>query len=673
MARKHSRTVHKLIDRAGETIERAKADQSKQPRFTPNAKTASQFFNQIYGFVKGAIFDEPPYVANSTKRDTWLAKVVLKEPYLLGVLQSVVSIDKNRGWTLTGGRNQVTKFTNILHNFQVAPDLYGWRNGMSVTSQSYYQSDLGGVVEIGRSQKNGPLAALYSVDPTKCFLTGKLDAPLQYTNAQKDKQQWMPNDYFRVVSFPNPNEAMQGLGYCAISRCIELAKLLVSVFEHDRERLGSKAPKGILTINGLTQEQWLRSLEESDAERSVLEREYYSGVQVLAGDALSPVTVALTSLSNLPEQFEHKQFVEMMIFGYALAFGYDPREFYPVSSGALGTATETESQHRKATSKGGLDYALSYQEKLQEELPETINFEFEQRDVEGDISETTFQQAKLNVIDQMVKGGEITIEESRQLLVEAEIIPEEWTVQEEEVTTTDTDDEGELLEKSRIKRAIEKFPHEDIVSYSSVTGITRTLRKAGQPKRFMLRVAKPVIQAPPAPVIDTDKLLSEIDARFAQLQRETPAPAPVINVQSENPSILGAILGRLSQPKEDKQNERELRGVAEALNNLARSQPAPAPNFSVMMPAINISAQMPAQEQPAITFSPNIKASDVVIRENAPVNVTVQPAPAAVNQITIEPAINQITVQPADVIMPLAPKKAVITTAKDGTKTLEVE
>jgi len=500
MTRKRNRTVTKALDTIAETVERAKSVESHQARFDPKTKSPSQLFYQISMWSKELIFNEPKATADSRKHDAWLTAVVQKEPYLLGVLQSVVSVDKNRGWTLTGGRNQVNKFTRILHNFYVAPDLAGWRNGMSVTSQNYYGTNLGAVVEIGRLQKNGPLAAMYSVDSTKCYLTGDIEMPLHYGNAKKDEGSWGLNDYFRVVSMPSTLESMNGLGYCAVNRCIELAKLLVSVFEHDRERLGSKAPKGILTVNGITLDQWLSSLEESKSELKSLEREYYTGVQVLAGDALSPVSVNLTSLSSLPEQFDHKTFVDLIMFGYALEFGYDPREFWPVSAGTFGTSAETENQHRKASSKGGLDFALGYQEKQQEELPETLEFEFEQRDVDGDIAEVALKQANLDLIDKMYRTsnadqtGTITLAEARELLVEAGIIHEEWTLSQEDVQVTDTDDSGEsetLLEKQRIRLAMKKFPEQDIVRYNSKTGKVHTIRSANYQHKFMIRATKP--------------------------------------------------------------------------------------------------------------------------------------------------------------------------------------
>jgi hypothetical protein len=524
-----TQVIKKAIDQAAEQIERARvlAAESKQPRFAVDTKQINDFFNKIYGFTKDAIFTEPKYQVDSRKRDAWLAKAVTKEPYLLGILQSVVSIDKNRGWTLIGGRNQVRKFVSVLHNFQVSSDLSGWRNGMSVTAQSYYQADLGSVVEIGRTIPNGPLAALYTVDPTQCLLTGNLDTPLRYVPAKKENQPWALNDYFRVPSFPSPNEKLFGLGFCAISRCLDLAKLLVSLYEHERERLGSKAPKGILTINGVTQQQWLQSLEESNDERAVLEREYYSGVQVLAnGDGGPAIEVALTSLSGLPEKFNRRQFLDMIIYGYALAFGYDPREFWPVSSGGLSTATESESQHRRATSKGGLDFALGFQEKIQEELPPTIDFEFEQRDVVGDLAEMEFQKAQLDIITQLYSGANsqqdgtsngplINFEEARQLLVSAELIPEGWTPQEEDKAISDTDDAGaeELLEKQRVKYAMERFPTQEIVVYNDRTKKTRAIFDPNN-RKFVMRNIK-LKKPSPREIVGLTNAINDMTAELA--------------------------------------------------------------------------------------------------------------------------------------------------------------
>lgn len=513
-----TRAIQKAITQAADQLERARtqAAESKQPRFQIDPKSINDFFQKIYGFAKEAIFSEPAYKPDSRARDAWLATAVTKEPYLLGILQSVVSIDKNRGWTLIGGRNQVRRFQAILHNFGVAPDVYGWRDGASVAARNYYQSDLGAVIEVGRSMINGPLAGLFTVDPTQCVLTGNLEKPLKYTKAKKADQFWLPNDYFRVASFISAQEKMNGLGFCAVSRCIELAKLMVSVYEHEKEKLGSKAPKGLMTLNGVSQKQWLESMTQSDDERAIMNREYFSGIQVIAnGDGGPDISVDLTILSGLPENFDRDQFVSHIIYGYALAFGYDPREFWPVSAGQLGSATETDSQHRRATSKGGLDFALNFQEKLQEELPPTIEFEFEQRDVAGDLAEAEYQRAVLEVIRGMYESVNaqnknlIEYDEARQLMVTAGLIPDDWTSADEPEQITDTEDSGTeaLLEKQRVQDAIKRFPLEDIVEFNNRTGKTRVLYSPNSEKPFMIRVIKDRPTQLPEPKINVEAFM----------------------------------------------------------------------------------------------------------------------------------------------------------------------
>jgi len=486
MAKTLTKAEVSILERA-EEIMRAKKLESKQPRFDPKAKSTTQFFYEIYNWISDIIYTEPKYMLDSRKRDEWLKTVVRKEAYLTGIVQSVVSVDKNRGWTISGGKTQVKKYTEILHNMQASADLYGWRNGISMMSENYYASDLGCVVEVGRTEKAGPLAGLYTVDSTKCRLTGEIDNPLQYYSAGKGSQKWEPQDYFRVVSMPSPMESLHGLGYCAVSRCIELAKLMVGIYQHNREKLGTRASKGLLLLNGITQDQWLASLEENAQSIESLEKEYYTGVQILAGDGLTTLSAELVPLSNLPDNFDHKEFTNMLIYGYALAFGYDPREFWPVSGGALGTSMETEQQHKKATGKGGLDFILGLQEKIQEELPQTIDFEFEQRDVDGEISESSSASAKLAVITAMygAVGAEgealITRSEARQLMAEQGLIPNEWTIQQEEVEVSDTDDIGEAKETERVRKAINRFgEYEDIVRYSSSTRSTTVIRRAGR-------------------------------------------------------------------------------------------------------------------------------------------------------------------------------------------------
>jgi hypothetical protein len=472
----------KAVEQVAQIVERAtKNKESKQPRFqTINPQS---FLASVASFIHQMDL-EAPDTSDPRRLDEWYRRFAYRESYLSGVFNSVVQIDKNRGWKIIGGRNQVARYTKIAHEFDNGA---GWRPSISICAQSYYTTRAGFVVETGTEgdADNAPLRALWTVDPCRVKLTGNLETPLKYYPRNGSTQDWLPRDFIRGCSLPSTDETQYGYGFPAIARCLDLARIMVAVYQHDTEQLGARAPRGLLLLNGISQNQWDTAMQSREESLDGLERAYFGGVAVLASSGANEVSATLTALSNLPKDWDTKTFTDLLLYGYALAFGYDAREFYPVSGGSLGTATETETQHRKASSKGDLDFSLAFQEKLQSRFPATLQFEFEQRDVEGEQNDAALQLAQAQVITEMTKWqvntqSVLTQAQILQLAAEANIIPEEWTPTEEDVTTTDTDSqeaEARWMENARVRKAIEQNPGQEIVEYSSKTNRTRVLVK----------------------------------------------------------------------------------------------------------------------------------------------------------------------------------------------------
>lgn len=491
---------------------------SVQPRFKEDAE---DFFVSIFRFAKSTIQDEPAYAVDSRVRDRWLREVVKLESHMMGILNSVVDIDKNRGWRMVGGRNQVMKYTKMLHNFQAAPGLFGWRHCISAQSQAFWGTDMGAVTEIGRKSKNGPLRALYTVDPTKCVLTGNEDYPLNYYPKKISKPiKWRLQDFMRTTSMPSTADEFNGLGYCAVSRALELTKLMVAINEHDAEVLGSRAPRGLLLLQGISQKQWQDAMMAREEDLDGVERDYFANVAVLAS-ASAGVDSKLVAMSNLPAQFNMKEWMDMLIYGYALCFGFDASEFYPVQFGALGRGTETELQHEKATGKGRTDFVLGYQEQLQEFLPESLTYEFDQRDEKGDLLHAQVKKATTDYVTDLYESGLgsgvplLEREEARSILAEFGVIPQAWA-DKEDITTTDAGDDPdvdddvdveptsedvdeaeemgaermvtrkmrilreELLQNPQVVCAAQRFPTEPIVQYSFPANTVIPLWSSGE-------------------------------------------------------------------------------------------------------------------------------------------------------------------------------------------------
>lgn len=493
---------HEMVEQA---IGRAREETfSKQPRLRPTDTKA--FVARWMRLVKEMNLTEPPY--GDPARNAWLSDFTRREPHLAGVLSSVVSVDKNRSWYMTGGRNQVIRFTNLAHNWENGK---GWRWGASKASTSFWSTDMGAIVEEGRDGEGGPLRALYHVDPTRCTLSGDFDHPLEYRPLQGKPQKWSQGDFFRVASMPAIEEKYNDLGFCAVSRALELAKIMVAVYQHDQEQLGARMPNGLLLLQNVGEEQWQTALDSRNAKLDGLERAWFGGVMVLAHEGMEQMDAKLVGLSQLPIGFDHRMFTDLLMFGIALSFGYDIREFWPVSSGALGTATETETQHRKAGSKGALDFGLGFQEQFQAELPDSLEFAFEERDADGELRDAGVALAKAQVVTTLYESGLrenaslISRDEARSLLANSGVIPPEWTEVEEEAIATDTEVarlkrlRERALELPQVWRAIERFPEEPIVRYAWPQDRMITLWDSGA--SALHRKSFPVARATSAPIV----------------------------------------------------------------------------------------------------------------------------------------------------------------------------
>lgn len=652
------------LARVAEIVERAQSEQSQQPRFqaTPDAQ---QVFQSTYRFVRLALLQNQPQDNAPVRQwDSWLREVIKAEPFLLGVFNSVVQIDKNRGWSLTGGRNQVARYTAVLRG---ADEGAGWRPYVDWQSQSFYFAQAGFVTECGRDGENGPLRALWSVDPARIELTGKRDLPLRYFPPNGNVQDWLPGDYFRGASLISTDESKRGYGYPAVARCLELARIMIGIYELYGEATLTKEPQGVITGKNITQDMWTTALQSYDQALQAKNR-VFGKLMTMMSDGTDAPEFAIQLFRRLPEGFDLDAWTNLLMYGYALEFGYDPREFFPVSGGQLGTAKETEAQHRKATSKGDKDFALAHQDQLQKQLPDTILFEYEQRDVEGETADAIAAKSKAELITEINKWlvnsvSVLSADQIMQLAAQHGIIPEEWTLQEEDVVATDTDPQG--LERVRgnenIRRAAWRFPKEPIVRYHGRNGRTELLFESGEQMLApRLRVITVPVQVLPTPEPELEQSTAqEMEAGMSDwLRRElrTLAHGMARERQADARALL-APLERLEAAVEALASAPEPAVPPAQLPPLTVVLQNQAPGAPVVQPIFRQEIQTPAAAAPNITFAP-VFAPNV---EPTPVQVTAQNTFAPENNVAVtaqntfapnvEPA--QVTVEAQNTFAPV--------------------
>jgi hypothetical protein len=192
-----------------------------------------------------------------------------------------------------------------------------------------------------------------------------------------------------------------GIGCCAVSRAARAAKLLMALHSYDTEKLSNLPPEGVATVTGMTDREFRQAIAMWQAERR--KNNSLTFPQVLWLVSSNPganIAVNMTSFSSLPESWDRETVIQQYVNTLALCFGVDTREFWAMSTAALGTAAEAEVQHLKARGKGGGEFISIIEASINAEIPDNVQFKFDTQDIEEDMVNAEYAQT---VIDAYIK------------------------------------------------------------------------------------------------------------------------------------------------------------------------------------------------------------------------------------------------------------------------------
>ncbi len=452
---------------------------SRQPR-TQTDKDINPFF--IWTLYENE--DVIPAWGNQGRGEK-LREFARQEPILAGAVATMASKATALDWKIEGGRNRVRRYHDLLGE---AEDGQGWSYFLDRLVQDYVTTDLGGVIELGREGKGGPVSGIYNLDSTACSLTGNAQAPLKYAAKAGSSRTipLLPGEFARVVDMPANDESKFGLGFCAVSRALKAAKVLMALYQYEEEQLNDLPPQGIAAITGMTAPEVQAAFERYRAARESKEQLTFKGVLWLSAtaNALQPIDVKLTPFSTLPAHFDKQQAMTLYVYTLALDFGVDVREFWPASQTGA-TKAEAEIQHQKAKGKGfgrllsDVERAVNW-----EVLPEGLSFAFDQQDSEDDLQRQQVHKEAVELVRRLwepamgTTDGIISTDEARRMLVEQGVLPEWFAATGEAVSYGSENDtaegEGQAAVVEQKARRARLGPGEDFVRVNRA-GEVRTL------------------------------------------------------------------------------------------------------------------------------------------------------------------------------------------------------
>ena len=287
-----------------------------------------------------------------------------------------------------------------------------------------------------------------------------------------------PGQYIHFASMPSPDQTEYGLGNSAVARAARAAKLLMALHNYDAEKLSNLPPEGIASVTGLTDREFRQAITLWQAERKKNNSLTFPQVLWLVGNNPgAKVSVDIAAFSAIPESFDRQTVVAQYVNTLALCFGVDTREFWAISTGALGSASESEIQHLKARGKGGGEFISMVESALNAEFSDDVMFKFDTQDIEEDMVSAGVAKAWIGAYLPLLFppnplfDAVITTDEFKRLLAEKGVLPE-WLVGDEKVSvaahTVHKEDLEDILTfifkagKLRIRSKIDLSPRMDL-------------------------------------------------------------------------------------------------------------------------------------------------------------------------------------------------------------------
>ena len=275
---------------------------SMQPRLIEREDSAglpwADYFTALLSWADDTD-DLPPWPSHG--RDAALRDFWKGEPLLAGVINSVVQLAANRGWSLEGPPRQVDKFHRILMDEAYGPgNTRGWRALIRGIALDYYTTDNGAWIEIIRAGRNGPLAGLAHLDSERMTTRRDWRFPALYEPLSGVAVKLRPHDFIRLVELPDTSERTRGWGFCAVSRAALLARTLRALWLHDAQKLSNLPPQGFLLLKKILMQQWNDVMKAERAGRERRGQSIYPGLRVMAGDADSDAI--FVPFSQVPDQ-----------------------------------------------------------------------------------------------------------------------------------------------------------------------------------------------------------------------------------------------------------------------------------------------------------------------------------------------------------------------------------
>lgn len=370
----------------------------------------------------------PPWWSKS--RDIQLRRFVKTSDHLAGAFYNMIAKMKAIPFKVVAKDPAIRDDVKLAEDYtkllkETAQLGAGWGAFYSRFVDDLLNTDNGTFAEIiGTGRVDGPIIgrpiSIRHLDSFRCQRTGNAEFPVIYTNT--DGKMYKLH-YTRVMfdsQMSSPITEMNGVGFCAASRCINVAQNLVDITLFKQEKLGSRPHRAIVVPTGgldPTDIQEAFALAESSLDAQGLAR--YSKVVITGSSTLPEAGLNIYELSSLPDGFNEETSTIMAMATIALALGMDARELFPAMQPGA-TRADALLQHLKQRGKGPGEIIETTERMFDQKfLPRQLELKFDYQDDAQDRMVAEIKKIRSDSRTQDLEAGSIDSRTSREFMVES--------------------------------------------------------------------------------------------------------------------------------------------------------------------------------------------------------------------------------------------------------------
>lgn len=361
---------------------------------------------------------------------------------MLGRMTSIPIRVEAKDKSIVSHVQQAEEYNKILLEETVSrsdPTQKGWPHVWGMFLLDHFAQDNGSFFVVdGPGRPDGPLTGrptkLIHLDSFRVTRKANPEFPITYQDWDGKVYRFHCSRVIALSSMASPQYSMYGVGYCAVSRCVNYAQILLDMLVYKQEKLGSR-PKERLIIGkkGVTAEDIAKAFMAVDEHANAQGLTRYGKTAVLAPNersTASEIDIDVQDLVDAGQIFDEQTSITLGLYTIALAFGVPARWIWPATASGA-TKADAQFQHLAGMVQGPgeilRNLLLTLDAKfLPPQLVMVADYQDDEQDrQQAEIKKTRADQRKIDLEDkvytlrvareQALSDGDITQEQFNQM------------------------------------------------------------------------------------------------------------------------------------------------------------------------------------------------------------------------------------------------------------------